>query len=136
MVIAMSGYFIFLLCLATPCMGSDAPRGTQDLILWPGTSAYDEKVHKLALSPEAAHNLLVSKTTAHPDHFFDRTPLFLVGDQYFFTEPRKTEIRLQGFYVNGTTGRIEYRVSDRTVNNGSREMPNDPFRSSTLVNEP
>ena len=106
------------------------------MILWPGTSAYDEKVAGLALSPTAAHTALVEKTRTHPDRFFDRTPIFLVGDEYFFAEPHKTEIRLQGFYGDGATGRIEYRVSDKTVKRGSRKLPDDAFQSTSPVSEP
>jgi hypothetical protein len=106
------------------------------MILWPGTSAYDEKASTLALSPAAAHSILLDKTATHPDRFVDRTPIFLLGDQYFLTEPRKTEIRLQGFYVDGTTGRIEYRVSDKTVKRGSKHLPVDAFESIAIISEP
>lgn len=106
------------------------------MILWPGTSAYDEKVATLVLSPAAAHTALVEKTRTHPDRFFDRTPIFLLGDQYFFAEPHKAEIRLQGFYVDGTTGRIEYRVSDKMVKRGSMKLPDDAFRSTSAISEP
>jgi hypothetical protein len=106
------------------------------MILWPGTSAYEERVSTLALSPAAAHRVLVDKTAPHPDRFVDRMPIFLLGDQYFFTEPRKTEIRLQGFYVDGTTGRIEYRVSDKTVKRGAKQLPDDAFQSIAVIGEP
>lgn len=106
------------------------------MIIWPGTAAYEEKVGTLALSPVAAHSVLVDKTATHPDRFVDRTPVFLLGDLYFFTEPRKTEIRLQGFYVDGNTGRIEYRVSDKTAKRGLKQLPDDSFQSIVVISGP
>jgi len=117
-------------------MAVQSPHGVSETVLWPGTSAYDQKVGTLRLSPAAAHSTLVEKTRTHPDRFFDPTPIFVLGDEYFFAEPHKTEIRLQGFYVDGNTGRIEYRVSDKTMKRGSRKLPDDAFRSTSGISEP
>jgi hypothetical protein len=107
------------------------------MILWPRTSPYDEKVATLKLSPQAADTLLVAKTRDRPDRYFDRTPIFLVGNWYFFAVPSKTgPVGLQGFYVDGMSGRIEYRVSNKTVKHRSRKMPDDAFQSTSVLNEP
>lgn len=106
------------------------------MILWPGTSAYYEKVSTLALSPAAAFSVLVEKIAQHPARFVDRTPIFLLGSQYFFTEPSKTEIRLQGFYVDGYTGQIEYRISDKAVKRGHKDLPEGAFQSIAVISEP
>lgn len=103
------------------------------MILWPGTTEYEKKARELPLSPATAHTLLVTKTRAHPDRFFDRNPIFLVDDEYFFAEPRKTEIRLQGFYLNARTGVIHYRTSNKTVKPRAKAIPEDAYESSIIV---
>jgi len=105
-------------------------------ILWPNTKQYDAKVATLALSPQAVHALRVEKTRDRPDGFFDPSPLFIIGDEYFFTVPEKAETRLQGHYVDGTTGVIRYRTSTKTVRGRAREFPEDAYQSVTVVSSP
>jgi len=107
--------------------------GSSDVILWPETPLYSEKVRTLVLSPTEARALLVQNIKQRPDRFVDRSPIFLIGDQYFFAEPRKAEIRLDGFYVDGLTGRIEYRKSSKTVQYGCSVLPEDAFEASELL---
>lgn len=129
-------FILLLLFMPSVSVGAQQPHGESEMILWPETSAYAQEVTSLRLSPTAAHTVLVANTRTHPDRFFDPTPMFLLGGKYFFAEPRKKEIRLQGFFVDGTTGRIEYRVSDKTVSRGAKSLPDDAFKSSTIINKP
>lgn len=114
-------------------MASDSVEQTSHTIAWPGTTAYDESVRNLKLTPEAALHLLVESTTEHPERFVDKAPVILMGQDYVFAEPRKTEIRLQGFYVNGMTGRIEFRTSQKTIEKGVRDIPMNAFNDTTVV---
>lgn len=99
----------------------------QVAIYWPDTSPFKKIVKSFSVSVEDAHQSLVAKTREHPDRFFEKTPIFIVGDEYFFAEPLKTEISLQGFYVNGMTGKIEYRKSNSSIKSKRKKMPKDAF---------
>jgi hypothetical protein len=121
---------ILLALLAAEEVGAG---GGGTMILWPGSDAYDERVEDLPLSPEEAHARLVDKTRDHPERFFDRAPIFIVDDEYFFSEPAKIEIPLQGFYVNGRTGVIEYRKSEAVIHAKEETLPAHPFTESTVI---
>ncbi len=122
---------LLTLALAVSAQGCDGEG--EVLILWPGTDEFHARVQSLLLSIEEAHARLVGKTRDQPQRYFDRTPIFIVGDEYFFTEPSKTEVRIQGFYVNGRTGVIEYRTSDVAIESKQKTLPANPFTETTIV---
>jgi hypothetical protein len=126
----------FAVGIAPSFSGACSHGGGSTMIVWPHTSQYDAKVRTLQLSPQSAHALLVERTRAHPDRFFDQAPLFIIEDEYFFAEPRKTETRLQGFYVNGNTGVIEYKTSTKVLKRGARYLPDNAYQSSTVLGGP
>ncbi|WHI47317.1 hypothetical protein [Microbulbifer sp. VAAF005] len=99
----------------------------QVVVYWPGTNSFKRVVKNFSVSMEDAHQSLVAKTRKHPDRFFDKTPIFIVGDEYFFAEPLKAEISLQGFYVNGMTGKIEYRKSNKSIKSKQKKIPKDAY---------
>ena len=104
-----------------------AKEDDQVAVYWPGTSSFKKVIRSFSVSVEDAHQSLVTKTREHPDRFFEKTPIFIAGDEYFFTEPLKTEISLQGFYVNGVTGKIEYRKSNSVIKPKRKKMPKDAY---------
>lgn len=104
-----------------------------DMIYWPGTPSYESRLKEFSISIEEADQLLVSKTRNHPDRFFDRTPIFIVGDEYFFAEPSKQDILLQGFFVNANTGKIEYRKSSVFIKSKQKRFPKDAFSEIQLI---
>lgn len=118
------------LLMSLGCCYAQQPSGR---ISWPQTKEYELRVRSLSLSPEKAHALLTSKTRQHPDPYFDRAPLFLLGDEYFFGVPNKTKIPIQGFYVNGVTGTIEYRTSKLFVDREDDVLPADAFISRAAI---
>jgi len=103
-------------------------------VYWPGTSSFKEVVKSFSVSVEDAHQSLVSKTREHPDRFFDKNPIFIVGDEYFFAEPLKTEISLQGFYINGMTGKIEYRKSSSSIKSKQKKMSKNVYLEIIEIN--
>jgi hypothetical protein len=75
-------------------------------IVYPGTSAYDERVRGFAVSPTEAREI-----AGRPYGSFG--PSAVVGREYVFSEPQKLAVvRLDGIYVNGDTGEREHRKSD------------------------
>lgn len=81
-------------------------------MIWPSSSLYESTVEKLPISVKDAHQLLLTKTKGHSEGFFSSKPIFIVGDEYYFAKPSKAEASINGFFVNGKTGRIEHRKSD------------------------
>lgn len=96
-------------------------------ISWPETTQYLHALKKFLISADEAHKILSSKTRDHPDRFFDRKPVFIVGDMYFFSEPSKFDVRLQGFYVNGKTKEIEYRESALFIKVNQKKIPENAY---------
>lgn len=125
------------IAVALACSGAEPTKGAPGMITWPGSPEFETKTRSFALSPEDAHDLLLKKIGDRPDRFVDPSPLFIVDQTYFFTEPDKTEIRLQGFYVDGMTGRIEHRTSNHAIRVGSTRLPPQAFDAVTILgNEP
>lgn len=114
------------------CRTSNAEQDSH-MIVWPGTPAYAQRLESLSISIEQAHALLVSKTRSHPDRFFDRTPIFIIGEEYFFSEPSKIGIPLQGFYLNGTSGTIEYRKSSSVITKDQTRLPEGAFTETQVI---
>ena len=105
-------------------------------ILWPETRAYERRIETFSFTPDEARNLLVNNTREHADGYFGTEPTFVVGDEYFFvTVPGKTETSLQGFYVNGSTGAIEYRKSAVSIKRKKKQkLPKEAFTEIEKIN--
>lgn len=126
--------YVVLVLLVLSTSKEGCASGAQTVILWPGTDAFNQQVKSLPLSVDEAREHLISKTRDHPDHFFDRTPIFIVGDEYFFSVPSKIDaVSLQGFYVNGRTGVIEYRRSNVTIHSRDKTLPPHPFTETKVI---
>src|SRR5262249_23662961 len=82
-------------------------------LVWFGTREFDDEAARLTLSPKAAHDLLVSKTRGYRYRYFDQTPVFIYGNEYFFADISKTDVALEGFYIDGMTGKASYRTSTK-----------------------
>ena len=106
-------------------------------LLWRGTDAFDDRVRELAMSPEEAIAHLISAVRDRPEpefRYFDKTPLFIDDDMYFFpSELSKTEVLLEGFYVNASTGVIELRRSDEAIRAKEDDLPPDAFSSIVVI---
>jgi len=124
-----------LLVLALAAWSGCRSVGEGDIPLaWPGSDAYRARVASLPISPDAARALLVAKTRDRPASYFDSTPTFLAGDEYFFTsELSRTAAPLQGFFVNGRSGAIEYRETAIAVEAHQRALPENAFTQITPI---
>lgn len=125
-------YLVVMLLALVACKESYASQG-ENVILWPGTDAFNERVHSLPLSIEDALALLVSKTRARDERYFLKTPIFIIGDDYFFAEGSKLDIPITGYFVDGKTRDIEYRKSSLTIKAGQSTLPENPFIEVLLI---
>ncbi|MDM3872685.1 hypothetical protein QSV34_15135 [Porticoccus sp. W117] len=103
-------------------------------VYWPGEPEYIKKVKEFSISPEEAHDMLLQRTTEHRHRFFDKNPILIVGDDYFFCEPRKFEIPLTGFYINGNDGSAEYRTSNDVISKDQKLISFDKFLDYQNIN--
>ena len=117
------------------CAAAAAHAGSDEgLLVWPGQSAYEAKLANLRITPDAALALLVRKTQGREDHYSWKKPLFVIGDDYFFpSRISKTDVPLEGFYVNGMTGRIEYRKSRLAIEQFEDRLPPGAFSETEVV---
>jgi hypothetical protein len=78
-------------------------------IVYPGTGAYDNRVRSFYVTPEAA--------TRAANRY--GSPSVVIGREYLFSRPYKyPRIDLDGVYVNGDTGVVEERQSDKCLLGG------------------
>jgi hypothetical protein len=84
-------------------------------LYWPGTDKYQAVLTEFRISIDQARKFLLEKTKGHKMEFFDSMPTFLTSTDFFFGEPNKYEISISGFYVNGMSGRIIYKESNRLI---------------------
>lgn len=103
------------------------------VIYWSGTKSFDAIVNNFSVSSKKAYQLLLAKTRDHPDRFFDRFPVFIIENKYFFTEPLKSSVPLQGFYVDGFTGKIEYRKSDVLIKSKQKTIKNNSYSDVVAI---
>ena len=91
------------------------------MIYYVGTEEYGRKVAGLKLSPEDARQLLAQQTSVEGPSSGKLQSIYgshqlIVGDCYHFFMKQKTgEIPLAGYYVDGNTGKIEFRQIEGSV---------------------
>ena len=110
--------FAFLGIL-TACNGDrEAPgNGVQLPVLYPGESAYVKFVSSASITPEKAEELVYPSVkqidrTKVPWHF---GPLAVVNRYYLFSEPRKFDTSLRGYYVDAVSGAVRYIDDSRRL---------------------
>ena len=81
-----------------------------------GTGPYNAKVQTFAVQPDEARNLLADFIRVHRTNSVSDVKVMIgkhsiiVGNAYHFYNPTKTGgIPLTGYYVDGDTGRVEFK---------------------------
>jgi hypothetical protein len=128
-------FFVVLIAMVFSVYNSVFAEDNDQVVYWPGSISFKTIVKSFSVSVEDAHKSLVAKTREHPHRFFDKTPIFIVGDEYFFAEPLKDKISLQGFYVNGMTGKIEYRKSNYSIKSKQKKISKDVYLERVEMND-
>ena len=78
------------------------------------TAAYDQKVRTFALTEEQARDRVAEfvrteQGTNAPQMIFIGHHMAIVGDCFVFSPPRKADVSLSGYYVDGHTGQVSSR---------------------------
>ena len=105
-------------------------------IYWQGNEDFNNKVKTFEIGPNEVDELLKEK-----ELLIDTSaPMFIVQDSYF--RPRLRKLRspsMTGYYVNGSTGKIEYRETsyyfkDGIFGLGNKRIPHINFRTIEALN--
>ena len=110
--------------------GKEAP--SDDRIFLRGTGGYNKAVKSLKFNETAALDMLKNVLKGKERAYFDATPLLLVNRSYLFGVPEKTSTRLEGYYVDGDTGRVIFRTSLMKVTDEER-LPSNAYTSEVEI---
>jgi hypothetical protein len=117
--IALLGALLVTLLSLTSCVTKQTASGA--VVYFAGTSAYARKARTLTLSPQQAKVCLIRYLSQanpnDPQVGVARFHSAIVDDCFVFSYPRKADVSLRGYYVDGHTG----EVSDR--NEGFATLP-------------
>lgn len=105
-------------------------------VIWEGRAAYRKTVATFNIKPDQALRLVVEeiKTNGARDrrHGGVRGQAdFIVGRWYWFGIATKIEAYAEGYYVNGDTGQIEFRESDKVIKSSTRRLSKDTWTKIT-----
>jgi hypothetical protein len=77
------------------------------------TAAYDRKLRTLTLTEQQARERAVefvrAERGADTGKIFIGDHMVIVGDCFVFSQPRKADVSLSGYYVDGHTGQVTRR---------------------------
>ena len=111
----------------TSCINTATARGDKEDVVWKGTRAYEKRVSSFSIKPKEAFELAWKEHERLKHHIFFQEPEFIVGQWYWFGKATKTEIPLTGYYVNGESGKVEYRRSEKVIKAGAKKLPKDTW---------
>jgi hypothetical protein len=96
-------------------------------IIWHDTSAFDRQAEQFLLSSKEALEQVRLKTSNCNNCYYDKYPYFIVDGYYFFGLGEKTYIPLEGYYVNGNTGEVQYRYSKTRIRGSTKYLPENAY---------
>jgi len=111
------------LLFMTSCMNTAIAKDDKEDVLWKGSKAYEKRVSFFSLKPKEAFELAWKEHERLKHPIFSQEPEFIVGQWYWFGKATKTEIPLAGYYVNGASGKVEYRRSEKVIKAGTKKLP-------------
>ena len=84
------------------------------------TAAYDQKVRTFVLTEQQARDRVAEfvrteRGTNAPQKIFIGDHMAIVGDCFVFSPPRKADVSLGGYYVDGHTGQVTQRSEGYTT---------------------
>jgi hypothetical protein len=128
-----------ILSLMTGC-GTFGFDNDDNSVVWKGSRAYAKTVASFAISPDRA--LKMALTEMEKPHAFQcrqggilGKAEFIVGRRYWFGIATKTQVYAEGYYVNGDTGQIEFRESDKVVKSRKKKLSKDTWTKITPLPE-
>lgn len=109
-------FILFVLAAASGCGFKRAPGN-----VYPGSDDYEKRVQSFKISPDEAYALALESARAdNKVQFLSRRPTVIVGRWYIFSMPRASGASLQGYHVNGDSGKIKFVSEDKVIQHSRR----------------
>ncbi len=120
--VALAASFLCSLATVSCCTATNPTKMNTNAIHHLGTQDYEAKVKTFKVQPDEARNLLADfirnqRTNSAPAvKVAIGQHSLIVGNAYHFYNPTKTKgIPLSGYYVDGNTGKVEFRKVEGSV---------------------
>ena len=109
-------------------------KESENDVVWYWSKAYKKRVESLKIKADEASKTAWKEweRTKRP---ISEKPMFIVGRWYCFGMETKMDAPLAGYYVNGDTGKVEYRESKKMIKSGSKKLPKDAWSKITPLPE-
>lgn len=101
-------------------------------IAWKDTQEFKWRVRSFRIKPKEASRI-ANMACDHLGHLIGEDPNFLVGRWYCFGMKARIGAPLEGYYVNGDTGQVEYRDSEKQLKRRDKELPDHPWAKITRL---
>lgn len=83
--------------------------------VFPGSQYYADRVEKFKISPDEAYDIALEEAQSDNKlQFLSKRPTVATRDSYVFSMPQGTGASLNGYHVNGKTGKVHF-VSEKKV---------------------
>lgn len=96
------------------CDRSGKAREAAFDVIWPQTAEYARSVRAFPIAPEEARQI-AAHLASQQQEIVANTPLFIWRGRYAFGIPEKEFVPIRGYFVNGTTGEVEFRDGTLTL---------------------
>ncbi len=109
------GLYFFAL-LAVVALAATAGCKRPPANVFPGSEYYEKRVESFKITPEEAYDLALEQ--AEEDNklqFLSKKPTVATKDSYVFSMPQGSGASLQGYHVNGKTGKVRFFSQKKTV---------------------
>lgn len=121
---------VFFSLISCAC---DGKSGESYMVIWKGTTEFNNKISAAKISPKEAYDLLKEKSSRKEGVVYGNYPILIVDDAYLFSKPNKIGADLNGYYVNIMTGKIEYKMSNSVLKNGDKYVYSEYYSESYLI---
>jgi hypothetical protein len=102
-------------------------------LIYKSNRNYLKVMKKLNYNEADALKILENAVKEMDNVYYSREAIMLVGDEYFFySDLDKLSIPLTGYYVNGNTGSVFYRKSNKSVHK-DKWLPKEAFISENCI---
>lgn len=115
----LPAFIVLLATIAFPGCGNPIKRKPNNV--FPGSEEYDKRVAELKITPAQAYDIALEKAkTDNKLQFLSRRPTAIIKRTYIFSMPQASGASLQGYHVDGDTGKVKFVEEKKSVENRPR----------------
>ena len=108
--------YLFILLFAIFVIGCNNPVKRDPPNVFPGTNYYNKRVSTFKITPRQAYEIAYEKASADDQlHFISRKPTVVVKRSYVFSVPLASGANLQGYHVDGDSGKVKFFNEKKVV---------------------